>query len=123
MLQSVQATSVLAAHISGKVRTLDTAQSRVQETLSDIKSILDRTNCINGVQAAMDSQVDRKCFWYSKSQVDKTSFWYLKSQVDRICFWHLKSQVDRICFWYLKSQVDKTSFWYLKSQVDRKCFL
>ncbi|GAX77377.1 hypothetical protein CEUSTIGMA_g4823.t1 [Chlamydomonas eustigma] len=56
MLQSVQATSVLAAHISGKVRTLDTAQSRVQETLSDIKSILDRTNCINGVQAAMDSQ-------------------------------------------------------------------
>ncbi|KAG1668624.1 hypothetical protein FOA52_001493 [Chlamydomonas sp. UWO 241] len=56
LLLGVQGTSQLATHISTKVRTLDLAQSRVTETLEKIKAILDRTNCINGVQAAMDAE-------------------------------------------------------------------
>ena len=44
-------------HASGKVRTLDLAQTRVQETLGNIKAVIDRTNCINGVQAAMEAEV------------------------------------------------------------------
>ena len=57
LLSSVQGTAQIASHISGKVRTLDLAQTRVQDTLSNIKAIIDRTNCINGVQAAMESEV------------------------------------------------------------------
>ena len=53
-------TAQIAASISGKVRTLDLAQSRVAETLSNIKAVLDRTNCINGVQAAMEAAVGQR---------------------------------------------------------------
>ena len=57
LLSSIQGTAQIASHVSGKVRTLDLAQTRVQETLGNIKAIIDRTNCINGVQEAMESEV------------------------------------------------------------------
>ena len=63
LLQSVSGTAQIAASISGKVRTLDLAQSRVAETLSNIKAVLDRTNCINGVQAAMEAAVGQREGW------------------------------------------------------------
>eukprot|EP00798_Chlamydomonas_sp_ICE-L_P008858 gene8858-3742_t len=56
LLSSIQSTATLAEHISGKVRRLDCVQGRVQGTLDKINLILDRTNCINGVQEAMDSE-------------------------------------------------------------------
>jgi hypothetical protein len=40
--------------VSGKVRELDLAQSRVQATLSKIDAIVDRTNCIDGVKQALE---------------------------------------------------------------------
>ena len=60
LLSSVHNTAQLADHISSKVRRLDLVQTRVQDTLGKINLILDRTNCINGVQAAMDSEVKRE---------------------------------------------------------------
>lgn len=57
LLSSVQGTASLAEHISCKVRRLDTVQGRVADTLGVINLILDRTSCINGVQAAMESEV------------------------------------------------------------------
>eukprot|EP00271_Cylindrocystis_brebissonii_P006642 TRINITY_DN19407_c0_g1_i1.p1 TRINITY_DN19407_c0_g1~~TRINITY_DN19407_c0_g1_i1.p1 ORF type:complete len:758 (-),score=117.00 TRINITY_DN19407_c0_g1_i1:172-2445(-) len=56
MLASVQSTCTLAEHVSGKVRELDVAQSRVQETITRIDAIVDRTNCIDGVKSALDSE-------------------------------------------------------------------
>lgn len=66
MLQSVKAdaeglaagvseTSDLSERVSSKVRQLDTTQSHVQQTLSVITVIIDRSNCIYGVRQALDS--------------------------------------------------------------------
>ncbi|GIL67932.1 hypothetical protein Vafri_21202, partial [Volvox africanus] len=56
LLQSVQGTAQLADNISSKVRQLDLVQGRVQGVLNKINLILDRTNCINGVQSAMETE-------------------------------------------------------------------
>ncbi|KXZ41619.1 hypothetical protein GPECTOR_358g126 [Gonium pectorale] len=56
LLQSVQSTAQLADSISSKVRQLDLVQGRVQGVLNKINLILDRTNCINGVQSAMETE-------------------------------------------------------------------
>ncbi|MCO5587203.1 hypothetical protein L7F22_041150 [Adiantum nelumboides] len=55
MLSSVASTCALADHVSGKVRELDHAQSRVQSTLTRIDAILERANCIDGAKQALDS--------------------------------------------------------------------
>ncbi|ERM93568.1 hypothetical protein AMTR_s00004p00104770 [Amborella trichopoda] len=55
MLQQVGSTCELADQVSGKVRELDLAQSRVQATLSRIDAILERGNCIEGARKALDS--------------------------------------------------------------------
>jgi hypothetical protein len=60
---SVQATAELADHISGKVRRLDTVQTRVSAVLNKVGLILDRTACINGVQAAMEAEVGLQKHW------------------------------------------------------------
>lgn len=56
MLLSVQSTCALADHVSGKVRELDLAQSRVQSTLARIDAIVDRTNCIDGAKQALEAE-------------------------------------------------------------------
>lgn len=56
MLDSVNSTSTLAEHVSGKVRELDVSQSRVQETITRIDAIVNRTSCIDGVSSAIDSE-------------------------------------------------------------------
>ncbi|GFR44918.1 hypothetical protein Agub_g6003, partial [Astrephomene gubernaculifera] len=56
LLQSVHGTAQLADNISSKVRQLDLVQGRVQAVLTKINLILDRTNCINGVQSAMEAE-------------------------------------------------------------------
>lgn len=56
MLSSVRGTCALAEHVSGKVRELDLAQSRVQETLNRIDVIVDRSSCIDGVKTALESE-------------------------------------------------------------------
>ncbi|KAI5061008.1 hypothetical protein GOP47_0023513 [Adiantum capillus-veneris] len=55
MLSSVASTCALADHVSGKVRELDHAQSRVQSTLARIDAIVERANCIDGAKQALDS--------------------------------------------------------------------
>lgn len=57
MLSSVAGTASLAEHISSKVRRLDTVQSRASAVVAKIDLVLDRTNCINGVQSAMEAEV------------------------------------------------------------------
>ncbi|KAL2609822.1 hypothetical protein R1flu_028395 [Riccia fluitans] len=56
MLASVRSTCALADHVSGKVRELDLAQSRVQATLARIDVIVDRTNCIDGAKQALETE-------------------------------------------------------------------
>eukprot|EP00250_Pteridium_aquilinum_P033733 c6169_g1_i1 orf=150-2504(+) len=55
MLSSVASTCALADHVSGKVRELDRAQSRVQSTLARIDAIVERANCIDGAKQALDA--------------------------------------------------------------------
>ncbi|KAL7605604.1 conserved oligomeric Golgi complex subunit 4 [Lactuca sativa] len=56
MLSNVDSTCVLADQVSGKVRELDLAQSRVNETLHRIDAIVERSNCIDGVQKALENE-------------------------------------------------------------------
>ncbi|KAF6159622.1 hypothetical protein GIB67_034584 [Kingdonia uniflora] len=54
MLSNVRSTCDLADQVSGKVRELDLAQSRVNSTLSRLDAIVERGNCIEGVKKAME---------------------------------------------------------------------
>ncbi|KAH9293512.1 hypothetical protein KI387_041280 [Taxus chinensis] len=56
MLLSVSSTCDLADHVSGKVRELDLAQSRVQSTLTRIDAIVERGNCIDGAKQVLESE-------------------------------------------------------------------
>lgn len=56
MLSNVSSTSKLADQVSRKVRELDLAQSRVNSTLHRIDAIVERSNCIDGVNKALDSE-------------------------------------------------------------------
>ncbi|CAM8945338.1 unnamed protein product [Rhodiola kirilowii] len=56
VLSNVRSTSDLADHVSGKVRELDLAQSRVNDTLLRIDAIVERGNCIEGVKKAMENE-------------------------------------------------------------------
>lgn len=56
MLSNVRSTCNLADQVSGKVRELDLAQSRVNQTLSHIDAIVERGNCIEGVKKALESE-------------------------------------------------------------------
>ncbi|XP_073312183.1 conserved oligomeric Golgi complex subunit 4-like [Primulina huaijiensis] len=53
MLSNVSFTSALADQVSAKVRQLDLAQSRVQDTLFRIDAIVDRSNCLDGVHKSL----------------------------------------------------------------------
>ncbi|XP_010428271.1 PREDICTED: conserved oligomeric Golgi complex subunit 4 [Camelina sativa] len=56
MFGNVRSTCDLADQVSGKVRELDLAQSRVNVTLSRIDAIVERGNCIEGVKTALESE-------------------------------------------------------------------
>ncbi|VFQ76094.1 unnamed protein product [Cuscuta campestris] len=56
LLSNVGSTSLLADQVSAKVRQLDLAQSRVNDTLHCIDAIVHRTSCLDGVQKALDSE-------------------------------------------------------------------
>ncbi|KAL8144533.1 hypothetical protein V2J09_017565 [Rumex salicifolius] len=56
MLSSIQSTSLLAESVSAKVRELDLAQSRVSSTLLRLDAIVDKSQCIDGVQKSLDSE-------------------------------------------------------------------
>ncbi|KAL6583500.1 Golgi transport complex subunit 4 [Orobanche minor] len=53
MLSNVSSTSALADQVSSKVRHLDLAQSRVQDTLLRVDAIVDRSNCLDGVHKSL----------------------------------------------------------------------
>lgn len=55
LANSVKQTSNLSESVSKKVRELDTAQSRVNNTLESIEYIVNRTNAVDGVQQALHS--------------------------------------------------------------------
>ncbi|XP_076924269.1 conserved oligomeric Golgi complex subunit 4-like [Bidens hawaiensis] len=56
MLSNVNSTCLLANQVSGKVREIDLAQSRVHETLNRIDAIVERSDCISGVQKALETE-------------------------------------------------------------------
>ncbi|XP_030475398.1 conserved oligomeric Golgi complex subunit 4 [Syzygium oleosum] len=53
MLSNVRSTSLLADQVSGKVRELDLAQSRVNSTLLHLDAIVERNDCIEGAGKAL----------------------------------------------------------------------
>lgn len=56
LLSNVRSTSDLADHVSDKVRQLDLAQSRVSDTLLHIDAIVQRSQCLDGVHKALQSE-------------------------------------------------------------------
>ncbi|XP_061338849.1 conserved oligomeric Golgi complex subunit 4 [Gastrolobium bilobum] len=56
VLSNVSSTCDLADDVSRKVRELDLAQSRVRSTLLRIDAIVERGNCLEGVQKALESE-------------------------------------------------------------------
>ncbi|EPS69058.1 hypothetical protein M569_05707, partial [Genlisea aurea] len=53
LLSNVASTSALADQVSAKVRHLDLAQTRVVDTLNRIDAIVDRSNCLDGVNKSL----------------------------------------------------------------------
>ncbi|GMH33415.1 hypothetical protein BSKO_01249 [Bryopsis sp. KO-2023] len=53
LLSSVRSTATVAEQISGRVKELDFAQSRVKQVLGDIHVVMDRTTCVTRLQRAM----------------------------------------------------------------------
>lgn len=51
---SVHGTSELSERVSFKVRELDTAQSRIDDTLQRIGVLVDRTSAVDGIRAALE---------------------------------------------------------------------
>ncbi|EIE27386.1 COG4-domain-containing protein [Coccomyxa subellipsoidea C-169] len=51
---SVHSTSELSEGVSFKVRELDTAQSRIDDTLQRISIVVDRSNAVEGIRAALE---------------------------------------------------------------------
>ncbi|OVA04695.1 Exocyst complex component Sec6 [Macleaya cordata] len=74
MLANVRSTCDLADQVSGKVRELDLAQSRVQSTLSRIDAIVERGNCIEGVKKALETEDYESAAKYVQTflQIDET---------------------------------------------------
>ena len=56
MLSNVSSTCDLADDVSHKVRELDLAQSRVRSTLLRIDAIVERGNCLEGVNKALETE-------------------------------------------------------------------
>ncbi|KAK4748404.1 hypothetical protein SAY87_014990 [Trapa incisa] len=56
MFSNVRSTSMLADQLSGKVRELDLAQSRVKSTLLHLDAIVERNNCIDGAKKALEHE-------------------------------------------------------------------
>ncbi|DBA99835.1 TPA: Golgi transport complex subunit 4, variant 2 [Trebouxia sp. C0004] len=56
LANSVKRTSNLSERVSRKVRELDTAQSRINGTLESIDYIVNRTNAVDGVQQALQTE-------------------------------------------------------------------
>lgn len=74
MLSNVRSTCDLADQVSGKVRELDLAQSRVSDTLLRIDAIVERGNCIDGVKKALESEDFESAAKYVQTflQIDAT---------------------------------------------------
>eukprot|EP01113_Clastostelium_recurvatum_P041791 TRINITY_DN6696_c0_g1_i1.p1 TRINITY_DN6696_c0_g1~~TRINITY_DN6696_c0_g1_i1.p1 ORF type:complete len:751 (-),score=209.79 TRINITY_DN6696_c0_g1_i1:29-2281(-) len=54
--KTIQQTTLLAETISKKVRDLDTTRARVKETLNKVTDIIDLSQCIEGVQQAIQKE-------------------------------------------------------------------
>ncbi len=54
LAESVHSTSELSERVSFKVRELDTAQSRIDDTLQRISIVVDRTNAVEGIRGALE---------------------------------------------------------------------
>lgn len=50
LLEGVRGTANMAAHISSRIKRLDLARTNAEATLETVDLILNRTNCIHGVQ-------------------------------------------------------------------------
>ena len=55
LASSVHSTSELSERVSFKVRELDTAQSRINETLQRITIVVERSTAVDGIRSALDA--------------------------------------------------------------------
>ena len=55
LASSVHSTSELSERVSFKVRELDTAQSRINDTLQRISIVVDRSSAVNGIRSALET--------------------------------------------------------------------
>lgn len=56
LASGLEQTSRVAERVSGKVRKLDLSQNHITETITRISAIVDRTTCLDGVQAALENE-------------------------------------------------------------------
>ena len=98
LANSVKQTSNLSESVSKKVRELDTAQSRVNSTLESIDYIVNRTNAMDGVQQALQSEDYEAAAEYVDTLLQSEDK-YGKAHQDS----HIKQseQQSRVCFFTL----------------------
>jgi len=80
MTSSITTTCNLAERVSSKVRELDLAQTRVTDTIARITTIVERSNCVDGLKSAMDGEDYEQAAKYIETflQLDAT---YLEDHV------------------------------------------
>lgn len=102
LTNSVQQTSNLSESVSKKVRELDTAQSRVNSTLESIDYIVNRTNAVDGVQQALQSEDYEAAAEYVDTLLQSEDK-YGKAHQDS----HIKQseQQSRVCFLYIATHI------------------
>eukprot|EP00894_Picocystis_sp_ML_P002221 jgi/Pico_ML_1/52738/g3402.t1 len=86
---NVAHTSKLASRLSSRVKRLDSVQSKIKSTLARIDAILDRSNCLNGVNQAMDEQD------YERAAQYVSKFIELDSDVGNLPFLDTKQLSDQ----------------------------
>lgn len=102
LANSVKQTSNLSESVSKKVRELDTAQSRVNNTLESIDYIVNRTNAVDGVQQALQSEDYEAAAEYVDTLLQSEDK-YGKAHQDS----HIKQseQQSRVCFFCIATLI------------------
>ncbi|XP_071736060.1 conserved oligomeric Golgi complex subunit 4-like [Rutidosis leptorrhynchoides] len=107
MLSNVNSTCILADQVSGKVRELDLAQSRVNDTLQRIDAIVERSNCIDGVQKALESEDFESAANYVKTFLEIDGIYKDSGSDQREMLFSAKKQLESIVRRRLSTAVDQ----------------
>ncbi|XP_071706957.1 conserved oligomeric Golgi complex subunit 4-like [Rutidosis leptorrhynchoides] len=107
VLSNVDSTCILADYVSGKLRELDLAQFRVSDTLQRIDAIVERSNCIDGVQKALENEDFESAANYVKTYLEIDGVYKDSGSDQRDMLFTAKKQLETIVRRRLSAAADQ----------------